>query len=286
MLSVLSRAALLVAALVPPAVAGGTQLVFDLSPFEPAGVAGEVLGLSGATGHVVHARLDATFVCAEPGDWSMSVQFALPTGLSGFDSQSLGWSGSGTFDVTLETDALNGPLAPAPGQTFWAWLVEWAGGKPVALPGGGVGLQPLDGSFTELRLTLTLGDDLPGPWVDAGQALAGVLGEPQLAASGNLCPGAPGALQLAGARPGAAAFLVLGLSSAWLPFHAGVLVPSPDVLLVQAVDRTGAASLPFVFPAGVPSGLSLWFQSWIPDAAGPAGFAASNALLAGVPWDC
>jgi hypothetical protein len=33
-------------------------------------------------------------------------------------------------------------------------------------------------------------------------------------------------------------------------------------------------------------GLQFWFQDWIPDPAGPAGFAASNALLATVPSDC
>jgi len=34
----------------------------------------------------------------------------------------------------------------------------------------------------------------------------------------------------------------------------------------------------FPWPAGVPSGFSLFYQHWIPDPSGPRGFTASNGL--------
>jgi hypothetical protein len=269
------------------AAAGETQIVFDVSPFEPAAVAGELLAISSAGGHVVHGRIDATFVSNEPGEWSLFANFALPTGIAGVDSETLGWEGAGTFSTSLETDAFNGLLGPPRGETFFFWFVEWAGGVPFTLPGGGPGIGPVDGVFTTFKLTLTVCDCPVGTWADLGHALAGTQGEPQLLGTGNLCPGAPGSLQLTSAKPGGSAFLVVGLSSVWLPFRGGLLIPDPGFLVLPLpLDGAGAATLPFVFPIGVPAGLNFWFQAWIPDAAGPVGFAASNALLATVPSDC
>ncbi len=285
----LAAAAGLVIALAPAgrALAAETQIVFDVSPFAPASVGGELLGVSSASGHIVHARIDATFESHDAGPWSIWANFALPTGLAGVDSQTEGWSGAGTFTASLQTDAFNGQLAPPEGQPFYAWALEWAGGTPVRLPGGGVMLQPVDGLFTQLVLVLTVCDCPAGPWADLGHALAGTLGEPHLAGTGNLCPSAPGSLVLTGARPGGSAFLVLGLSSVWLPFRGGLLIPAPDFIFpAMPIDATGAAVLPFVFPVGVPVGLQLWLQDWIPDPAAPFGYATSNALLATVPSTC
>ncbi|MGQ0552444.1 MAG: hypothetical protein ACT4PU_04425 [Planctomycetota bacterium] len=283
----LARTTLILLGIVGAARAGETQIVFDLSPFEPASAGGEIFGISSAGGHVVHARIDATFVSSDPGPWTLWAHFALPTGLAGVDSQALGWSGVGTFSTSIETDAFNGQLQPPPGQPFYAWFVEWAGGTPFSLPGGGVGIAPVNGLFTEWVLTLTICACPLGTWADLGHALEGTQGEPQLVGQGNLCPSAPGALLLSSAKPGGSAFLVTGLSSAWLPFRGGLLIPDPDFLILALpLDGTGAANLPFTFPNGVPAGLQLWFQAWIPDRAGPVGFAASNALLATVPNDC
>jgi hypothetical protein len=102
---------------------------------------------------------------------------------------------------------------------------------------------------------------------------------PYFAASGSLVAGEPAALSLSRALPGAAAYLVLGLSELGLPFKGGVLCPSPDLLFpALTVDALGTASVEAPFPAGAPSGASLIMQWWIVDPAGPKGFAASNCL--------
>jgi hypothetical protein len=75
---------------------------------------------------------------------------------------------------------------------------------------------------------------------------------------------------------------VIGLAKASLPFKGGVLVPSPDVVVPLATGPAGTFALPFVWPAGIPGGLQLWFQTWIQDAAAVAGFAASNGPQATV----
>lgn len=281
-LSRVAGAALLLLALSGSA-AAESQLVFDVSPFTPDAVGGELFGVSIASGHVVHARIDATFVSDEPEPWTLWANFALPTGIDGVDSQVLGWSGVGTFSTSVETDAFNGTLGDG---GLYAWFVQWAGGVPFTLPGGGQGVRPVDGVFTEFKLTLTVCDCAGGAWVDLGHALAGTLGAPHLAGTGNLCRSAPGTLALTNARPGGAAFLVVGLSSVWKPFRGGLMIPDADFLFVLPVNGAGNSTLPFTFPNGVPMGLQFWFQDWIPDPAGVAGFSASNALLATVPSDC
>jgi hypothetical protein len=81
------------------------------------------------------------------------------------------------------------------------------------------------------------------PWADLGFGLAGTLGEPLLAGSGPLTADSGNVLALSQAVPSVTAVLVVGLSPLVAPFH----------------------------------------QVWLPDATSPAGFAASNALLATTP---
>jgi len=277
---------LLALSLSAPAVAQTHDVVFDFSPFTPDSVSGELFLLGTEPLNIVHARIDATFVSSDTHAWSLWVNFELPTGLAGLDSQAEGWSGTGTFTKSFTTDALDGYVAPADPGGSYAWFVEWAGGHEFTLPGGGVGFAPVDGVFTQLVLTLTVADAPPAAWLDLGQALPGALGAPLLAGSGNLCRSAPGSLALSDAKPGATSFLVVGLASLWAPFRGGVLVPAPDVVVPLPVDAAGSWTLPFSFPVGVPAGTPIWFQDWIPDPTGPKGFAASNALLASVPSDC
>lgn len=272
-------------ALAAPAAAQTRDLVFDFSPFVPDSVGGEMIIFGTEPMNIVHARVDATFVSQDTGPWTLWVNFAMPTGITGVDSTVEGWSGTGTFSTSFTTDALNGFVGPDEGGSY-LWFVEWAGGTPFTLPGGGVGLGPVNGEFPLLKLTLTIVDAPPSTWLNLGHALSGTLGEPQLVATGNLCRSAPGTLALSSARPNATTFLVIGLSSLWAPFHGGTLLPAPDVVVPLPVDATGACTLPFTFPIGVPMGTNLWFQHWIPDPAGVKGFAASNALLATVPSDC
>lgn len=123
------------------------------------------------------------------------------------------------------------------------------------------------------------------PWADVQQGLAGgALLPPELAGEGTLVPGTPAALALAEAAPGAGAWLVVGASQLGAPFKGGTLVPAAQLLLGPLVtDGEGGLTLGGPWPAGLPSGASLWLQAWVPDPAGPAGWAASNGLRATAP---
>ena len=109
-------------------------------------------------------------------------------------------------------------------------------------------------------------------------ALAGSAGLPHLAGSGSLEAGSPTTLDLTQALPGATAWFVAGKSALGMPFEGGVLLPNPDVLMLRLVDASGAVQLAFNWPNDVPSETALYVQAWIQDPAGPAGYAASNAL--------
>jgi hypothetical protein len=124
-----------------------------------------------------------------------------------------------------------------------------------------------------------------GPWQDLAGSLAGTGGvAPTLFGLGSLEPGSILSLQLAGAVPGSVTNLVIGSSQLGAPFHGGVMVPSPDVLLFGLpVNAAGALSLSAALPGSLPSSLPLHFQFWSADAGGPAGFSASNGLVAVTP---
>ncbi|HEX5012404.1 MAG TPA: hypothetical protein VFY71_18595 [Planctomycetota bacterium] len=120
-------------------------------------------------------------------------------------------------------------------------------------------------------------------WTDLGAGLAGAAGVPSLLGTGTLCAGQADQLTLGGAAPSAAATLVFGLSVIDAPFKGGTLVPTPLLLLGLPTDASGAATLPFTLPAGIPPDTELDFQVWVPDAGGPHGLAASNGLRGVTP---
>ena len=128
----------------------------------------------------------------------------------------------------------------------------------------------------------TLGAGLT--WTDLGSALAGTHGAPQLAGSGLLCADLTVTLALSGALENSAAALVVGFSVLDLPFKGGTLVPAVDLLIPGLpTSPAGELTLSAAWPSGVPPGLTLWFQEWIADGAGPKGFAASNGLAGITP---
>lgn len=123
--------------------------------------------------------------------------------------------------------------------------------------------------------------DLPGAWGTFGTGLAGIQGVPQLTGEGELVAGSANSVAVRRGVPTGDAFLVVGLTQVDLAFKGGVLIPSLDLLLGPLpLDAQGATSLPFTWPSGLPSGLSLLMQAWIPDAAGPVGFSSSAGLVA------
>jgi hypothetical protein len=124
----------------------------------------------------------------------------------------------------------------------------------------------------------------PVPWSHTGSPLAGCVGEPALSGTGALVSGTKLTVSLSDALPGAPVVLVIGLSPLSAPFKGGVLGPSPEVLLgplTVAGDR-----MPLIdatWPDGIAPGAQLLLQAWIQDAAGPAGFSATDTLVATTP---
>lgn len=123
-----------------------------------------------------------------------------------------------------------------------------------------------------------------GVWTDEGNALAGTLGDPTMVGSGPLTEGSLNPLTLDNTLPNTGTFLVVGFSGLFAPLKGGVLVPVPD-LLFAGIPTNGAGTwtIQSPWPAGVPAGFVLYWQAWIPDAAGPVGFAASNGVSSTTP---
>ncbi|MHC5209227.1 MAG: hypothetical protein ACYTG2_00740 [Planctomycetota bacterium] len=116
------------------------------------------------------------------------------------------------------------------------------------------------------------------PWTDLGFALAGTHGLPSLDGTGTLVGGTPLSLDLTNAVASSTATLFAGLSKLYAPFKGGTLVPSFEIMILGLPTGTGSVSLGGTWPTGLPTGVSITFQFWIVDAAGPAGFSASNAV--------
>ena len=116
-----------------------------------------------------------------------------------------------------------------------------------------------------------------GDSVDIGHGMQGTQGMPRLETTGALEAGNPVTVTLTDARPSTTAFLVVGLDAAATPFAEGVVLPSQDALMLQQTDASGTAQFTVNWP-NLPSQTSICIQYWIPDPAGPQGWASSNAV--------
>jgi hypothetical protein len=144
--------------------------------------------------------------------------------------------------------------------------------------------DPADDNSNGLDGVSLVATTLPSPWTNLRTGLAGASGVPVLTGSGTLVAGSTGALSLTLAKHNSPALLFVSLASSPVPFKGGTLVAVPPVVILGlATDGAGALTLPFQWPAGVPSATSLYFHCAIQDAAGPQGVALSNALKAVVP---
>ena len=165
---------------------------------------------------------------------------------------------------------------------FGETLIRSGGTWKLANPLPGGSNAPLNGAFP-FALDFTLVNT--SPWTDLGMGLAGTAGQtPLLVGSGELLADTQATLSLSNCLPGANVYLVAGFSELSAPFKGGVMIPSVD-LLRGPFSATGAGEfeVSVTWPAGVPSGFESWFQAWVQDAGGPAGFAASNGLMAVSP---
>jgi len=115
-------------------------------------------------------------------------------------------------------------------------------------------------------------------WTDLGHAKVGIKGLPQLTGHGVLFDGNDVSVELSDAKGSSTAILVFGLAQINAPFKGGVLVPQPLVTVPMPTNSGGNAQLPFIFPAGVPAGISLYFQFWIQDPSASNSYSASNGL--------
>ncbi len=129
--------------------------------------------------------------------------------------------------------------------------------------------------------------ELPAPapqWTNLGNGLEGTTGVPVLLGSGPLTAGSDTSVVLTNGKPSAAAAFVIGLTSLFAPFKQGVLVPFPDLLLtISGIAPSGSIGLQFVWPAGLPAGVELYWQCLILDPGAPKGFAMSNGLKSLTP---
>ncbi|HEU4839879.1 MAG TPA: VCBS repeat-containing protein, partial [Ilumatobacteraceae bacterium] len=122
------------------------------------------------------------------------------------------------------------------------------------------------------------------PWQGLSGGLAGVSDLPELSGTGSLRPGTPMSLRVSRAAPDASVVLVCGLQAVNVPFKGGTLVPAPQLpVFGLTTSPLGTLSVGTTWPPGLTTGQGLLFQAWIADAAGPAGFAATNALMAVQP---
>jgi len=119
--------------------------------------------------------------------------------------------------------------------------------------------------------------DLPlAPWRVLGNGLAGSKA-PNIAGGGPLTPGSLARLSLRGGVPGATAWVVVGFTAIEFPIAGGILHPALDVVVPVPLDAMGAFDINVPWPSFSPD---VFIQVWSPDAGGPFGWNASNALKA------
>ncbi len=153
-----------------------------------------------------------------------------------------------------------------------------AAGSPAVDAGDPLDPADPDGSLPDMGYAPTT------PFCDSGRGLDGVAGLARLSGSGTLLVGDPVTLTLDGGVPAGSATLLIGASAIFAPFKGGTLVPALDFpIFGLPLDGNGDLALAGPWPTGVPAGVLIFFQYWMDDAAGPAGFSASNGLILAVP---
>lgn len=185
---------------------------------------------------------------------------------------------SGTLFVVSSDEATVAEFTPA------GALVQ-----QLALPAGvtspsGIGFEDVSGCARIASSSGPIHRVCGFGWHDLLFGLPGVNGVPRLTGTGSLLPGAATTLAVQEARPDGSTTLVVGLTLLAAPYKGGVLHPSLDVLLTGLpLDGAGSFTLPFAWPAGLPSGFSLHYQAWTPDPAAVQGLSATNGLRSVTP---
>lgn len=126
-------------------------------------------------------------------------------------------------------------------------------------------------------------DASESPWTDLGSGTAGTYGIPLLYGEGSFVGGTTVTLSVEKALENVVSAIVVGGFPVNSQVYGGFLVPSPDLIVYGVTPSIGPMVASAVWPAGFPSGVNFYFQSWFVDPTGPQGFVASNALRATTP---
>jgi hypothetical protein len=155
---------------------------------------------------------------------------------------------------------------------------------PPTVPEGSYALEVVANGIASDPVTFNYTVPVVGTWVAAGAGLAGLLGVPVLSGSGTQVAPDLATLTLGSAMPSSAATLFVGLSSTPTPFKGGTLYPVPILAMLPfATDSLGNISFSFPWPAGLPSGFSIFWQYGIQDFFAIHGVSLSNALQSTTP---
>lgn len=107
---------------------------------------------------------------------------------------------------------------------------------------------------------------------------------PVLVGKGTQQDGSLISLVILEGTPSALSLICVGFTNVGVPFPGGgILVPSPEVTVILPVDSLGNLTLTTTWPAGVPSGIDLYYQVLFADAGVPGGIAATNAYRSTTP---
>lgn len=214
---------------------------------------GEVFVLDGATGATMHTLAGQT-----PGG-----QFGHSLGVAG------DVDGDGTIELAVAVPGeLVTRLSSWPSGAIVNDVPTWPGssGGLIASPGD------LDGDGRSDLVTVG------GYSVRAWHGLHRP-GPPTLAVSGPMLPDTELDLLVGQVPLGIPAALVVGGSPLGMPFHGGVLVPSPDLVLPLVVDGAGAGSFRVRWPSATGAWWVAWLQVWCLDPYGPQGATSSDVIV-------
>ena len=172
-----------------------------------------------------------------------------------------------------ETAVVHYDTACQPGGSVELWRMQDSNHFPV-----------WTSSFAPLFTQWLLAHSKPGTWTDNGNDLAGSYGPPALQPSGTANPGTPMTLAASNALENAPAILVIGVAQVNSPLGGGILGPSTDFPIFGLLSSPlGELNLTFNWPAGLPSGASLYFQYWFQDAGAAQGLAATTTWQLQLP---
>ncbi|RKY21154.1 MAG: hypothetical protein DRQ55_05420 [Planctomycetota bacterium] len=118
--------------------------------------------------------------------------------------------------------------------------------------------------------------------LDSGTS--GIYGKPYLELDGSFAGGSMVSISLCAASPDSIAALFVSFASTPTPFRGGLLYTIPiDLQLDFASDAGGQVYFQAPWPAGLPSGVDIWYQFGIQDATHPKGATLSNAVKNTLP---